>query len=269
MDVLLLLKAAMLGIVEGLTEFLPISSTGHLIIAADLMGFTGRNAKVFEIAIQLGAILGVAWDCRARLRRVATGLRNPVEQRFVLNLLIAFLPAAGVGLLFHREIKEFLFNPVTVAWALIVGGIVILAIERLPIRQRVSGLDDIAPREAFIIGVAQVLSLFPGASRAGATIMGGLIAGLPRTTATEFSFFLAIPVMVAATIFELYGGLSAMSADDLWAFVVGFLMSYITAVIVVKLFLRYVSNHSFSVFAWYRIVFGGLVLGYFRWPAWT
>lgn len=264
MDVALLLKAALLGIVEGLTEFLPVSSTGHLIIAADFIGFTGHNAKVFEVAIQLGAILGVAWDCRARLLRVATGLHSAVERRFVLNLLIAFMPAAVVGLLFHREIKLYLFNPVTVAWALIAGGIAILVIERLPIRHRVSNLDAIDARAAFKIGLAQVASLIPGVSRAGATIMGGLIAGLHRTTATEFSFFLAMPIMVAATAFELYGNLDGMGSADLQAFAVGFIMSFITAVIVVKLFLRYVSNHDFTVFAWYRIIFGSLVLAYFR-----
>jgi undecaprenyl-diphosphatase len=264
MDLLLLLKAALLGIVEGLTEFLPVSSTGHLIIVADRIGFTGNNAKVFEVAIQLGAILGVAWDCRARLARLVTGLHQAVERRFALNLLIAFLPAAVIGLLLHREIKQYLFNPVTVAWALIAGGIAILVIERLPIRHRISNLDAITARDALKIGLAQTLSLFPGISRAGATIMGGLIAGLNRTTATEFSFFLAMPVMVAATAFELYGNLDGMSARDLQAFAVGFIMSFITAVIVVKLFLRYVSNHDFTVFAWYRIVFGGLVLAYFR-----
>jgi undecaprenyl-diphosphatase len=263
MDVLLLLKAALLGVIEGLTEFLPVSSTGHLIIAADLIGFTGHNAKAFEVAIQLGAILGVAWDCRARLRRVVTGLHTAVERRFVLNLFIAFLPAALVGLSFHREIKQYLFNPVTVAAALIAGGIAILVIERLPIRHRISQLDTITARDAFKIGLAQVASLFPGVSRAGATIMGGLLAGLNRTTATEFSFYLAMPVMVAATAFELYGNLGGMHLHDLQAFAVGFVMSFVTAVVVVKLFLRYVSNHDFTVFAWYRIVFGSLVLAYF------
>lgn len=263
MDVVFLLKAALLGIVEGLTEFLPVSSTGHLIIVGDLIGFTGDNAKVFEIVIQLGAILGVAWDCRSRLTRLLTGLHRPVEQRFALNLLIAFLPAAMIGLLLHQEIKTHLFNPVSVAWALVVGGVLILIIERLPLRARVQELDSITARDALKIGLAQTLSLFPGVSRAGATIMGGLLTGLSRTTATEFSFFLAMPVMLAATVFELYGNLDGMRADDFWALAVGFVMSFITAVIVVKLFLRYVSNHSFAVFAWYRIGFGLLVLIYF------
>lgn len=264
MDVILLLKAAVLGVVEGLTEFLPISSTGHLIIVADLINFTGDNAKVFEVAIQLGAILGVAWDCRARLMRIMTGLHKPVEQRFVLNLFIAFLPAALLGLLLHREIKHYLFNPVTVAWALIVGGILILVIERLPMRTRIQDLDAITPGAALKIGIAQTFALFPGVSRAGATIMGGLVAGLGRTTATEFSFFLAMPIMVAATAFELYGNLDKMQTNDLWAFAVGFVMSFVTAVVVVKLFLRYVSNHDFTVFAWYRIAFGAAVLFFTR-----
>jgi len=264
MDLILLLKAAVLGIVEGLTEFLPVSSTGHLIIVADLIGFTGDRAKTFEVAIQLGAILGVAWDRRVRLVRLLTGLHRPVEQRFTLNLMIAFLPAALVGLLLHHQIKHYLFNPVTVAWALIAGGIAILFIERLPIRHTITNLDAIRPRDAFKIGLAQTLSLFPGVSRAGATIMGGLVAGLHRTTATEFSFFLAMPVMVAATAFELYGNFGGMTRDDLWAFAVGFTMSFITAVIVVKLFLRFVAHHDFTIFAWYRIVFGTLVLLYFK-----
>lgn len=254
----------MLGLLEGLTEFLPVSSTGHLIIAADLLDFNGESAQVFEIVIQLGAILGVAWDYRARLARAVTQFRAPTEQRFVLNLFLAFLPAAILGLLFHEQIKTHLFNSFTVAIALIVGGIVILIIERLPLKPRVSEVDAMRPADAFKIGLAQTLSLFPGVSRAGATIMGGLLAGLTRTAATEFSFFLALPVMLAATIFELSGNFDKMNDHDLVALAIGFVLSFITAMIVVRLFLRYVSNHNFTVFAWYRIVFGLIVL-YYAW----
>lgn len=263
MELLILLKAALLGIIEGLTEFLPVSSTGHLIIAADLLGFTGRHAETFEIAIQLGAILGVAFDYRRRLTALVLNLRQPREFRLARNLLIAFLPAAIIGLLFHQQIKTHLFNPVTVAWALIVGGVLILVIERLPLRARVADIDTIDMRAALKIGLAQTLSLFPGVSRAGATIMGGLVAGLSRTAATEFSFFLAIPVMLAATTFELVGNFHGMNAKELLALAVGFVMSFLTATVVVKLFLRYVSRHDFTVFAWYRIGFGLLALLYF------
>jgi undecaprenyl-diphosphatase len=262
-DFLFLLKAAILGVVEGLTEFLPVSSTGHLIIVGDLLDFTGDNAKVFEIVIQLGAILGVAWDYRARLARVLTHFADRTEQRFVLNLLLAFLPAAIVGVLFHHQIKTHLFNPVSVAIALIVGGALILVIERLPLRPRVAEVDAMRPADAIKIGLAQTLSLFPGVSRAGATIMGGLLAGLSRTAATEFSFFLAMPVMLAATAFELFGNLDGMNRHDLLALAVGFVLSFVTAMVVVRLFLRYVSRHDFTVFAWYRIGFGLLVLLYF------
>lgn len=262
MDFLLLLKAVALGIVEGLTEFLPVSSTGHLIIVGDLIDFDGENAKMFEIVIQLGAILGVAWDYRTRLTRTLTHLRDKIEQRFVLNLFVAFLPAAILGFLIHHHIKHYLFNSFTVALALIVGGIAILIIERLPLKVHTHDIDNIDTRAAFKIGLAQTFSLFPGVSRAGATIMGGLLAGLSRTAATEFSFFLAMPMMLAATGFELFGNLHNLHAHDLWALAVGFVVSFFTAMVVVRLFLRYVSHHNFTVFAWYRIFFGLIVLLY-------
>jgi len=262
MDFLLLFKAIVLGIVEGLTEFLPISSTGHLIIVADLIDFSGDSAKVFEIVIQLGAILGVAWDYRSRLTRTFTHIREKSEQRFALNLFVAFLPAAILGLFLHQHIKIHLFNSFTVALALIVGGIVILLIERLPLKVRINDVDSLGTRDALKIGLAQTFSLFPGVSRAGATIMGGLLTGLSRTAATEFSFFLAIPVMVAATAYELFNNLHTLKSSDLEVLAAGFIMSFISAVIVVKMFLRYVSRHDFTVFAWYRIVFGLIVLFY-------
>jgi len=262
MDFLLLCKAVVLGIVEGLTEFLPVSSTGHLIIVAELIDFSGNSAKVFEIVIQLGAILGVAWDYRTRLTRTFTHIREKSEQRFVLNLLVAFLPAAILGLLLHQHIKTYLFNSFTVSLALIVGGIAILLIERLSLTVHTNNVDSLRMRDAFKIGLAQTFSLFPGVSRAGATIMGGLLSGLSRTAATEFSFFLAMPVMVAATAYELFNNLHALKASDLAVLAAGFLMSFISAVVVVKMFLRYVSRHDFTVFAWYRIVFGLIVLFY-------
>lgn len=259
----LLLQAVILGIVEGLTEFLPVSSTGHLIIVGDAMGFTGERAKTFEIFIQLGSIFGVMWHYRTRLADLALQIHRPTERRFVFNLFLAFLPAALVGLLLHGAIKEHLFNPFTVAAALVVGGIVILLIERLPRRDRVLTLDAIRPLDAFKIGIAQTFSLFPGVSRSGATIMGGLLAGLSRKAATEFSFFLAMPTMIAATLYALYKDLEHMTAGDTLMFGVGFVMAFFSALVVVRAFLAYVARHTFVPFAYYRIGFGLLVLAYF------
>ncbi len=263
MDILLLIKAFILGIVEGLTEFLPVSSTGHLIIVGDLLNFNDEKGKIFEIVIQLGAILGVVWDYRARVGRLITGIGKRHEQRFILNLFIAFLPAAVVGLLTHHLITAYLFNPITVAGALIGGGVLILIIERLPLRVRVNSMEDLDPLDALKIGVAQTFSLFPGVSRAGATIMGGLLSGLSRTAATEFSFLLAMPVMFAATFYELLGNLKLLHAGDIPLFAVGFVMSFLTALVVVRAFLKFVSNHDFTSFALYRIAFGLVVLAYF------
>ena len=263
MELPLLIKALILGIVEGLTEFLPVSSTGHLIIVGDLLDFNDDKGKVFEIVIQLGAILGVVWDYRARIGHLIVGLNTKHEQRFLLNLFIAFFPAAIVGLLLHHQIKAYLFNPVTVAVALIVGGFAILWIERLPLRARVTSMEDIGPLDALKIGIAQTFSLFPGVSRAGATIMGGLLAGLSRTAATEFSFLLAMPVMFAATLFEVLNNRTLFDATDIPIFATGFAASFLSALIVVRIFLRFVSNHNFTSFAAYRIVFGVLALWYF------
>jgi undecaprenyl-diphosphatase len=263
MELPLLIKALILGIVEGLTEFLPVSSTGHLIIVGDLLDFNDDKGKVFEIVIQLGAILGVVWDYRARVGRLITGLNTKHEQRFLLTLFIAFLPAAIAGLLLHRHIKTYLFNPVTVAMALIVGGFAILWIERLSPRVRVTSMEDLGPMDALKIGIAQTFSLFPGVSRAGATIMGGLLSGLSRTAATEFSFLLAMPIMFAATFFELLNNYNLFEVTDLPVFATGFVTSFVSALIIVKIFLRYVANHTFTAFAVYRIIFGALVLWYF------
>lgn len=263
MDTLLLLKAFLLGIIEGLTEFLPVSSTGHLIIFGDLMGFTEESAKTFKIFIQLGAVLGVVWFYHRKLWHVVRNLNRPKERTFAINVMIGFIPAVIMGLLLHRFIKEHLFNPVTVAMALIVGGFLILLIERMVHNVRIQTVDEMKPLDAFKVGCMQCFALFPGTSRSGATIMGGLLCGLSRTAATEFSFFLAMPTMFAATIYDLYKSRDLLSMSDVPVFAVGFVTAFITAVIVVKLFLAYVSKHNFTVFALYRIVFGALVLWYF------
>lgn len=262
---LLLLQALILGVVEGLTEFLPVSSTGHLIVVGDALGFTGDRAKTFEIFIQLGSILGVVWFYREKVRDLVTGLHRPPERRFVTNLFIAFLPAAVVGLLAHKFIKAHLFSPLTVGAALVVGGFLILYIERWHQHRgaRVHHMDEMTALDAFKVGVAQTFSLFPGTSRAGATIMGGLLTGLSRTTATEFSFFLAMPTMFAATLYDLYKNLNLLRVDDVPHFAAGLALAFLTALVVVKLFLGYVGRHNFTPFAWYRIAFGALVLLYF------
>jgi undecaprenyl-diphosphatase len=257
----LLLKAALLGLVEGATEFIPVSSTGHLILASDWLGLVDERAKTFDIFIQLGAILAILWIYRVRLARsVGDARKDPGSRRFLLNLIVAFLPAAVVGFLTHDWIKSKLFNPDVVAVALIAGGVVILLIERWPPKSKVHDVAGIPPRLALGIGMAQVLSLIPGTSRSGATIMGGYALGLSRTAATEFSFFLAIPTMLAATMYDLLKSWSVLAVTDIPMFAVGFIVSFVSAVIVVKAFLAYVSNHTFSVFAWYRIALGLVLL---------
>jgi undecaprenyl-diphosphatase len=254
-------KAVILGLVEGATEFIPVSSTGHLIVVSDWLGQVDERAKTFDIFIQLGAILAIAWLYRARLIRAATGARHdPASRRFFLNLAIAFLPAAAIGFLIHDWIKERLFNPTVVAVALVVGGIAILLIERWKPRTRYPEVADVPQTTALGIGLAQVLSLIPGTSRSGATIMGGYALGLSRRAATEFSFFLAIPVMFAATLYDLMKSAGALSMADVPVFATGFVVSFISALVVVKAFLAYVSHHSFAVFAWYRIAFGAVLL---------
>jgi undecaprenyl-diphosphatase len=263
-----MIDSVILGIVEGLTEFLPVSSTGHLIIVSDLLGDNGEKGKVFDIVIQLGAILAVCWEFRARLMKAFAGIASdPVQQRFALNLFVAFLPAAIVGLAFQKAIKAHLFNPVSVAMALIVGAIVIFVIERWyakrAIAPRVTSVDDMTWRDALKVGLAQVLALIPGTSRSGATIMGGMVFGLSRQVATEFSFFLAIPIMFAATGYELFKNRALLTADDLTSIAVGFVVSFVFALIAVKGLIRYVMRHDFKVFAWYRIALGIAVLAYF------
>jgi undecaprenyl-diphosphatase len=257
----LLLKAAILGLVEGATEFIPVSSTGHLIVVSEWLGLVDARAKTFDIFIQLGAILAIVWLYRLRLTRAVLAARSdPASRRFLRNLLIAFLPAAVVGFLFHSWIKDHLFNTTVVAGALVVGGIVILAVERWAPRPWISDLGAMPPRIALGVGLAQVLSLIPGTSRSGATIMGAYALGLSRTAATEFSFFLAVPVMLAATLYDLAKSWSTLGSSDIPMFAVGFVVSYVSAIVVVRAFLSFVSHHSFRIFAWYRILFGAMLL---------
>ncbi|WP_283442288.1 undecaprenyl-diphosphate phosphatase [Noviherbaspirillum suwonense] len=273
MDLVLLLKAFIMGIVEGLTEFLPISSTGHLILAGSLLDFTGDKVKVFEIVIQAGAMLAVIWEYRVRIASVLTGLfTDRRAQRFVLNLVVGFLPAAALGFLFNTRIKAVLFAPVPVALAFIVGGLVILWVERrqraAPARARIESVDDMTVMDAFKVGCAQAFALVPGTSRSGATIIGGMLFGLSRKAATEFSFFLAIPTLLAATVYSLYKERALLSAADVPMFTVGTVAAFVSAFLCVRWLLRYISTHDFTVFAWYRIVFGLLVLAS-AWGGWV
>ncbi|MDE2584531.1 MAG: undecaprenyl-diphosphate phosphatase [Betaproteobacteria bacterium] len=266
MDFLLLAKALILGIVEGLTEFLPISSTGHLILAGSLLDFNDERGKLFEIVIQSGAILAVAWEYRARIARVLLGLpREREAQRLVLNLAIAFIPLAALGLLFGKAIKAHLFNAPVVATTFILGGLVILWAEKRQHRIRVETVDELDVIDAFKLGVAQAFALIPGTSRSGATIIGGLLFGLSRKAATEFSFFLAIPTLGIATLYQLYKERALLNADDLGMWVVGFIAAFLSAFVAVRALLRYISSHDFTAFAWYRIIFGGIIL----WTAWS
>lgn len=261
MDALTPLTALILGIVEGLTEFLPISSTGHLILAGDLLGVNSEKGKVFEIVIQCGAILAVVWEYRVKLWSVA--VRLPYDrgaQSFAANLLIAFIPLAVLGLLFGSAIKASLFKPVPVAIAFIVGGLIILWAERRKHVVRIQNVDDMRWTDALKVGIAQVFALIPGTSRAGSTIIGGLFFGLSRKAATEFSFFLSIPVLFAASAYELVRNRQLFFMEDLAIFGVGLAAAFASAFMCVRWLLRYISRHDFTVFAWYRIAFGILVL---------
>ena len=277
MDLILLTKALILGVVEGLTEFLPISSTGHLILVGDLLSFNNERGKAFEVIIQFGAILAVCWEFRAKLWRVVSTLgSSSLSRRFVLNLLIASFPAMSLGLVFGKQIKSVLFAPIPVATAFIVGALVIFWAERLqakrPIQTIVSPLhsvDELSHLDALKVGLAQCAALIPGTSRSGATIIGGMLFGLPRAVATEFSFFLAIPVIGGATAYELlklWKSLVSLSVDGsstgdfTLAIIVGFVAAFISAFACVRWLIHYVAGHNFIPFAWYRIVFGLVVL---------
>ena len=275
METALWLKAAIMGIVEGLTEFLPISSTGHLIVAASLLDFTGldftkEKAKVFDIAIQTGAIFAVMLVYRQRLAETAAGLGSrPAARRFVLNVAIGFLPAVVFGLLFGKAIKTHLFTPLVVATTFILGGFVFLWAERrrAPV-VRVATVDDMTPLDALKVGLVQCLALVPGTSRSGATIIGGMLLGLSRQAATDFSFFLAMPTLIGAGAYSLYKERALLSAADLPLFAVGLLFSFLSAWLCVRWLLRYIATHDFVPFAWYRIAFGLLVL-LTAWTGWV
>jgi undecaprenyl-diphosphatase len=256
-----LAEAVILGLVEGVTEFIPVSSTGHLIVVGTWLGQVDERAKTFDIFIQLGAILAIVWLYRARLLGTVAGARtDAASRRFLLNLAISFVPAAAVGFLIHDWIKAHLFTTSVVAWALILGGVAILLIEWWSPRTRYTEVSEVPPTTALGVGLAQVLSLIPGTSRSGATIMGGYALGLSRRAATELSFFVAIPIMFAATLYDLAKSLGALSAADAPFFATGFVVSFVSALVVVKAFLAYVSHHNFTAFAWYRIAFGAFLL---------
>ncbi len=262
LELVLLAKAAVMGIVEGLTEFLPVSSTGHLILAGALLGLDDDKAKVFDIAIQTGAILAVILVYWQKIRQTVAALpRQPKAQRFALNVLIGFLPAVVLGLLFGKLIKAHLFTPIVVASTFIIGGFIILwAEKRPPGSVRIEHVDDMTPMDALKVGLVQCLAMVPGTSRSGATIIGGMLLGLSRQAATDFSFFLAIPTLVGAGVYSLYKERALLSMADLPMFGVGLLFSFVSAWFCVRWLLRYISTHSFVPFAWYRIAFGIVVL---------
>lgn len=272
MDIATLSKAGVLGVVEGLTEFLPVSSTGHLILAGSLLQFTGDKVKVFEIAIQTGAILAVILVYWERLRATVQGLpTSAAARRFTANVAIAFVPAAVLGLLFGKLIQAHLFTPWVVATTFIVGGLLILVAERLGIRPRVATVDDMAPMDALKVGLLQCLAMVPGTSRSGATVIGGMLLGLSRKAATDFSFYLAIPTLVAAGGYSVIANRSTLLMADVPMFAIGLLVSFLSAWACVRWLLRYISTHDFVPFAWYRIAFGLVVLlSYWHWGvAWS
>lgn len=264
MNMLILLQAVFLGIVEGVTEFLPVSSTGHLIIAGNLIGFPDPLATVFDVVIQLGAILAICVLYARKLFSVAFGLvDDPAARHFAIAILIAFLPAAVFGFLLHDFIKETLFNPLVVCASLILGGVAILAIERWRPQARFSAIEDITPLTSLKIGLFQCLAMVPGVSRSGATILGALTLGVERKTAAEFSFFLAIPTMLGATVLDLWKNRDLLDIHDGAVIAIGFVASFISAIFVVRWLVGFVSRHSFVVFGWYRIVFGTVLAVYF------
>jgi len=271
-DLLLILKTLLMGIVEGLTEFLPISSTGHLILLGGLLGLNAEKWKVFEIFIQSGAMLAVIWEYRRRFWWIGTtSLADPAARRFIVNLAVAFLPAAILGLTVSKLIKAHLFAAVPVALAFVLGALVILWVERRKRRPRIENVDDMTIFDALKVGIAQCVALIPGASRSGATIIGGMLFGLSRRAATEFSFYLAVPTLLAAGAYDLYKNRALLSAHDLPMFGVGTVAAFISAFLCVRWLIRYVSTHDFTVFAWYRIAFGLVVLAtaYFGWVRWV
>ncbi len=284
MEWLTLVKAAILGIVEGLTEFLPISSTGHLIVASSLLRFTGEKVVTFEIAIQTGAMFAVIWEYRVKLSATVLGiLRERIAQRFALNVAIAFTPAVIFGLALGGLIKAHLFHPVPVALAFVIGGLIILWVERRHHRafgerdlqgarvSRVESVDDMTPLDALKVGLVQCAALIPGTSRSGATIIGGMLFGLSRKAATEFSFYLAIPTLIGAGVYSMWKQRGLFVSADIPVFAIGLVFAFGSALICIRWLIRYLSTHDFTVFAWYRIVFGGVILltAYLGWVDWV
>ncbi len=263
--------AIILGIVEGITEFLPVSSTGHLIVAASFLNFHDDKGKVFEVAIQSGAMLAVLWEYRAKFARVLSGLgRDAAANKFVINLIVAFVPLAILGLLLSKYIKSFLFNPLGVAAASIIGAFVIFFVERKERTPRIKYVDEMTPLDAFKCGLAQAFALFPGMSRSGSSIVGGMLFGLSRKAATEFSFFLGVPTLMSAGAYELYKNRGLFSADDIPMLLIGSGVSFVVALIAIRALIRYVATHSLKPFAWYRIAFGIFILAawHFGWIKW-
>ncbi len=262
MDLTLIWKTVLIGVVEGLTEFLPVSSTGHIILAEEVLNFEGPPGKVFEIVIQLGAILAVCFLYRVKIWSTITGVlqRERPAMRFAAAVIVGFLPAAVAGVVAYKYIKSVLFNPMVVAVALIVGGFAILIIERFAQRPRIKSVDDIDLKTALFVGICQCLAMIPGVSRAGATIMGARAFRVDRATSAEFSFFLAIPTMLGATVYDLYKNWSSLDWHGSGTIAIGFFIAFVSALLVVRPFVRFISKHGFGVFAWYRIVIGTLAL---------
>ncbi|MFA7276969.1 MAG: undecaprenyl-diphosphate phosphatase [Pseudobdellovibrionaceae bacterium] len=262
MSIITYIHAVLLGIVEGLTEFLPVSSTGHLILTKDALGFDLPSANMFVVVIQLGAILAVCWLYRIKLFDVALHLHKRPQQIFAAKVTAAFIPAAVIGLLFHKMIEEYLFAPMVVAVAMVVGGVVIWVVEKKKMEPRTMSIDEMTLRQAFLVGCAQTFALIPGTSRSGATIIGGLLLGLDRKVATEFSFFLAIPVMFGATLLDIIKYRDVLTGGEIGVMATGFIVSFFAALAAVKLFVTYIGKHDFMPFAWYRIIFGVAMIAY-------
>lgn len=264
MDLILILQAAIMGIVEGLTEFLPVSSTGHLILTGSLLGLEGKFWESFDMAIQFGAIIAVIWEFRDKIRNIIAGMikKDSASWRFAINVIIASVPAGLLALAFEHQIKSVLFNPISVAIALVVGGFIILWAEHIQEEgpARVQSIDDLSMLDALKVGIAQIAALIPGTSRSGSTIIGGMLFGISRQAATEFSFFLAIPILFAASIKELFGIREYLDQTHIALFLIGFIFSFISAFICVRWLLKFVSTNNFKGFAWYRIVFGVVIL---------
>jgi undecaprenyl-diphosphatase len=263
MEIGYLLQTVLLGILEGLTEFLPISSTGHLILAIDLMGYKAPPGKVFEVVIQLGAILAVCWYYRRRLWDLLVHIRERDRQRFILQVSLAFLPSAIIGATAHSAIKSALFSPLVVAISLMVGGVILLLVERFRPAPHVMGYEAITYRQALFIGCCQAFAVIPGTSRLGATVVGGLLLGLERRVIAEFSFFLAIPTMLGATLFDLYKNYASMNFSAVQTISIGFVSAFIAGLIAVRWLLSFITRYSFTPFGWYRIMLGALMLAWF------